>query len=148
MVELQRILFLTDFSPESTQALEYARELADKFGSRLYVLHVIVDATSKLYNMVSGDYHALDRNAQEKTREWLDKLHREQLHSSPNCETLIERGELFEHVLKVVHEKHIDLIVMSAHTHPGFHIHLISNLPEKLVRKAPCHVFVVHTGTA
>lgn len=148
MVALQRILFLTDFSPESTQALEYARELADKFGSRLYVLHVIVDATSKLYNMVSGDYHALDRNAQEKTREWLDKLHREQLHSAPNCEMLMERGELFEHVLKVVREKHIDLIVMSAHTHPGFHIHLISNLPEKLVRKAPCHVFVVHTGTA
>ncbi|MEW6301417.1 MAG: universal stress protein [Thermodesulfobacteriota bacterium] len=148
MVELQRILFLTDFSPEATQALEYARELADKFGSRLFVLHVIVDATSKLYNMVSGDYHALDRNAQQKTREWLDKIHREQLNNSPNCETLIERGELFEHVLKVVRERHIDLIVMSAHTHPGFHLHLISNLPEKLVRKAPCHVFVVHTGTA
>lgn len=148
MIEMRRILFLTDFSPEANQALEYARALGEKFSSQLFILHVIVDATSKLYGMVSGDYHVLDRNAQEKTREWLTRIHREQCHNSPNCETLVERGELFEHVLKVVNDKHVDVIVMSAHTHPGFHIHLISNLPEKLVRKAPCHVFVIHSGTA
>jgi nucleotide-binding universal stress UspA family protein len=148
MVEMKRILFLTDFSSEATQALEYAKELAEKFEAQLCLLHVIIDATSKLYGMTSGDYHALDRNAQEKTREWLAQIHRDQLGGAANCETLMERGELFEHVLKVIHNKHIDLIVLSAHTHEGFHLHLISNLPEKLVRKAPCHVFVVHSGTA
>ena len=146
MVEMKRILFFTDFSAEATEALGYAREFAEKFGARLYLLHVIEDPTSKLYGMVSGDYHALDRNAYEKTQEWLAQLHRERLDSSSNCETLIERGELFEHLLKTVHEKHIDVIVMSAHTHEGFRLHLISNLPEKLVRKAPCHVFVIHYG--
>ena len=146
MVAIQRVLFPTDFSPEATDALAYAREFAEKYGARLYVLHVIEDPTSKLYDMVSGDYHALDRNAREKTQAWLAQLHRERLDSSPNCEALMERGELFEHLLKTVHEKHIDVIVMSAHTHQGFHLHLISNLPEKLVRKAPCHVFVIHYG--
>jgi nucleotide-binding universal stress UspA family protein len=144
MVAIQRVLFLTDFSPTATDALVYAREFAEKFSARLYVLHVIEDPTSKLYEMVSNDYHALDRNAREKTRQRLAQLHREQLSDSPNCETLIERGELFEHVLKTVHEKHIDVVVVSGHTHEGFHLHLISNLPEKLVRKAPCHVFVIH----
>ena len=144
MVTMQRVLFPTDFSPEAIDALTYAREFAEKFGARLYVLHVIEDPTSELYEMVSSDYHALDRNAREKTQERLVRLHREQLGGSPNCETLIERGELFEHVLKTVHDQHIDVIVMSAHTHQGFHLHLISNLPEKLVRKAPCHVFVIH----
>jgi nucleotide-binding universal stress UspA family protein len=144
MVAIQRVLFLTDFSPTATDALAYAREFAEKFSARLYVLHVIEDPTSKLYEMVSNDYHALDRNAREKTRQRLAQLHREQLSDSPNCETLIERGELFEHVLKTVHEKHIDVVVVSGHTHEGFHLHLISNLPEKLVRKAPCHVFVIH----
>lgn len=95
MVEMKRILFFTDFSAEATEALGYAREFAEKFGARLYLLHVIEDPTSKLYGMVSGDYHALDRNAYEKTQEWLAPLHREQLRGSPDCETLIERGELF-----------------------------------------------------
>lgn len=145
MVEIKHILFPTDFSTEATDALAYAQEFTEKFGARLYVLHVIQDPTSKLYGEVSGDYLAFDKNALEKTEEWLARLHREQLHGSADCETVIERGDLFDQVLKVVREKHIDVIVMSAQTHKGFHLHLITNLPEKLVHDAPCHVFVVHT---
>ncbi len=146
MIAMKSVLFLTDFSPEATDALSYAWELTQKFDGRLYLLHVIVDPTSKRYQMVSGDYHAMDKNAQEKSWEWLTKIHREQLGNAPNCETLIERGELFEHVLHAVREHHIDMVALSAHTHPGFHLHLISNLPEKLVRQAPCHVFVIHNA--
>jgi len=146
MIEIQRVLFLTDFSDEAAEALEYAHEFARKFSARLYVLHVIDDATHKRYGPVAGDYHAFDKNAQEKTHQWLAQIHREELHGSPDCETLVERGELFEHVLRAVREYHIDVLVLSAHTHAGFHLHLISNLPEKLVRKAPCHVFVVHNA--
>lgn len=146
MIEIKNILFLTDFSDEAAEALEYAREFAEKFKARLSVLHVIDDATHKRYGSVVGDYHAFDQNAQEKTRQWLEQIHREELRGSPNCQTLVERGELFEHVLRVVREHHIDVIVLSAHTHEGFHVHLISNLPEKLVRKAPCHVFVIHNA--
>ena len=145
MVEMRHILVLTDFSVAATDALIYAQEFAQKFGARLYVLHVIEDPTSKLYGEVGGDYHDLERNAYQKTQQWLTQIHGEQLRGSPDCETVVERGNLFDHLLKVVHENHIDMIVMSAHTHEGFHLHLIANLPEKLVRKAPCHMFVVHT---
>lgn len=68
MVEMKRILFLTDFSPEAESALQYAKDLAEKFDGYLSLLHVIVDPTSKLYEMTSGDYHALDKNAREKAR--------------------------------------------------------------------------------
>ena len=146
MVEMKRILFLTDFSPEAANALQYAWELTRKFDGRLYLLHVIVDPTSKLYQMTSGDYHAMDENAQKKAQEWLINIHREQLGKAPNCETLVARGELLEHVLHAVRESHIDVVALSAHTHPGFHLHLISSLPEKLVRQAPCHVFVIHNA--
>lgn len=146
MVEMKRVLFLTDFSDEAADALTYAREFAEKFQARLYLLHVIDDATHKRYGQVVGDYHAFDKNAQEKTRIWLEQIHREELRGSADCETLVERGELFEHVLRVVREYHIDVIVLSAHTHQGLHLHLIANLPEKLVRKAPCHIFVIHNA--
>lgn len=146
MIEMKRVLFLTDFSDEAAEALTYAREFADKFQARLYLLHVIDDATHKRYGQVVGDYHAFDKNAQEKTKMWLEQIHREELRGDADCETLVERGELFEHVLRVVREYHIDVVVLSAHTHEGFHLHLISNLPEKLVRKAPCHIFVIHNA--
>ena len=146
MGEMKRILFLTDFSPEAADALLYAKELAVKFNGQLSLLHVIVDPTSKLYEMTSGDYHALDRNAREKAEAWLTRIRQERLADLPHTETIVDRGELLDHVLRVVHDKHIDVVALSAHTHAGFHLHLISNLPEKLVRKAPCHVFVIHNA--
>jgi nucleotide-binding universal stress UspA family protein len=85
-------------------------------------------------------------NSREKALERLTRIHREQLGNMPNCQTLIERGELFDHVLHAVREHQIDVVALSAHTHPGFHFHLISSLPEKLVRQAPCHVFVIHNA--
>ena len=84
MVEMKRILFLTDFSPEANAALQYARDLAEKFNGRLYLLHVIVDPTSTLYEMTSGDYHALDKNAREKAQERLAHIRREQFQGSPS----------------------------------------------------------------
>jgi nucleotide-binding universal stress UspA family protein len=147
MIEIKRVLFLTDFSDEATEALEYAREFAENYNARLYLLHVIDDATHKRYGPVTGEYHAFDKNGQEKTHQWLAETYRETLRNSPNCETLVERGELFEHVLRTIREHQIDILILSAHTHEGFHLHLISNLPEKLVRKAPCHVLVIHNAT-
>lgn len=33
MVEMKRVLFLTDFSAEAAEALAYAQEFVDKFGA-------------------------------------------------------------------------------------------------------------------
>ena len=133
MVAMQRILFLTDFTVEANNALDYAWDLTEKFAARLYLLHVIADPASLEHN-----------NAQHKAKVWLDAVHRSRLEAAPNCEALVEQGDLFSCILKVIEDKAIDVIVLSAQTHQGFHLHLTANLPEKLVHRAPCHVFVVH----
>ncbi len=61
MIEMKRVLFLTDFSDEAAEALEYARDFADKFQARLYVLHVIDDATHKRYGRKSIATSCVDR---------------------------------------------------------------------------------------
>ncbi len=63
MVAMQRILFLTDFSVEANNALDYAWDLTEKFDARLYVLHVIAEPTSLEH-----------KNAQHKAKVWLDKV--------------------------------------------------------------------------
>ena len=47
MVAIQRVLFLTDFSPTATDALAYAREFAEKFSAR-------IQARAKLLGKLSG----------------------------------------------------------------------------------------------
>ena len=43
MVALQNILLATDFSEPSVAALDYAKSLAQAFGARIHVLHVLED---------------------------------------------------------------------------------------------------------
>ncbi len=145
MIEIRNLLFLTDFSAEAKQALFYARDLAERYGSRLYLLHIVEDP-ARTFDVMSGGVHFdlvrvdLVRAAEAK----LAQIHQKELLGAPRCDPIVEVNELFTGVLKIVHEKNIDLIVLSAHTHQGFHLHLLSNLPEKLVHKAPCHVLVIH----
>src|SRR4030042_3575972 len=43
IMEIKSILFPTDFSEGSSQALQYAVDLTTKYGARLYVVHVVYD---------------------------------------------------------------------------------------------------------
>jgi nucleotide-binding universal stress UspA family protein len=147
MIEIRNILFLTDFSAEAAHALHYARDLAERYGSRVYLLHVVEDPTRTLDVMSGGlQFDLLRQDTVRAAEEKLAQIHQEEFRGSPLCEQIVEVEELFRGVLKVVYEKHINVIVLSAHTHQGFHLHLLSNLPEKLVHKAPCHVFVIHSS--
>ena len=42
MIQIERILFPTDFSPCANQALDHALYLANKYGATLHMLHAIV----------------------------------------------------------------------------------------------------------
>src|SRR4030042_7095441 len=43
IMEIKSILFPTDFSEGSSQALQYAVDMAKRYGAKLYLLHVIYD---------------------------------------------------------------------------------------------------------
>jgi nucleotide-binding universal stress UspA family protein len=38
-IQLQNILFLTDFSPAADAAIPYAKEVTKRFGAKLFALH-------------------------------------------------------------------------------------------------------------
>ena len=47
--EIQNVLLITDFSENARHALDYARAMAERFGAKLYLLHVIGDPTNYIY---------------------------------------------------------------------------------------------------
>ena len=66
MVQIQNVLWLTDFSQDSAYALAYAHTLAELYKTKLYLMHVIDNPTSSIYGRVEGDYLAMEINAREK----------------------------------------------------------------------------------
>jgi nucleotide-binding universal stress UspA family protein len=142
MVQVQNILWLTDFSKDSAHALAYARTLAELCKTKLYLMHVIENPTSSIYGAVEGDYLAMEANAREKAGAWLDDAARG-LGDFPDKEVVLREGEVLREVLNIETEKVIGTIVLGTHGRTGLAHMLIGSVAEKVIRSAHCPVYVV-----
>jgi nucleotide-binding universal stress UspA family protein len=143
MVQVQNILWLTDFSEDSAHALPYARALAELNKTRLYLMHVIENPTSNAYGPVEGDYLAMEVNAREKARTWLEEYARKNLHDFPNHEILLRQGDALSEILKVETAKAIGTIVVGTHGRSGLAHMLLGSVAEKVIRSVRCPVYVI-----
>ena len=91
MIEIRNILFLTDFSAEAALTLPYARDLAERYSSRLYLLHMVEDRTRTL-DVMSGGLHfdLLRQDMARAAEEKLAQIHQEEFRGSPHCEPIVE----------------------------------------------------------
>ena len=146
MLQLQKILFPTDFSKCSEQALAHAVFLAEKYEAEIYVLHVIT---------IFEDQPSIVSNEIAETKEMVKKLEdvaEKQLnkildsHSSNDIKitTEIKRGlSAAPAILEYSSENKIDLIIMGTHGRRGLGHLLLGSAAEEVVRLAPCPLFTI-----
>jgi universal stress protein A len=146
MVQVENVLWLTDFSEDSLHALTYARSLAELWKTKLYLMHVIENPTSNIYGEVDGDYLAMEANAREKARTWLGDAARG-LGGRPDHEILLHEGVVLSEILKVETEKAIGTIVVGSHGRTGLAHILLGSVTDKVVRSAHCPVYVIRHPT-
>ena len=143
MVDIQNVLWLTDFSEDSRYALAHARTLAELFQTKLYLMHVVANADSDIYGHVAGDYLTIVDNALERSTEFLRAAAREGLKESANVAVLVRQGDILEEILKVIEQKEIGTVVMASHGRTGVSHLLLGSIAEKVIRSASCPVYVV-----
>jgi nucleotide-binding universal stress UspA family protein len=145
MIELHRILVPTDFSKYSDVALNYAVALAEKFGAKLFLLHVVQDLALFIPDAVAvappiappvEQFIAAARDALERAVQ-ANNLDR------PGVEREVREGTPFFEIIRYAKEKEMDLIVMGTHGHTGLAHVLLGSVTERVVRKAPCPVLTV-----
>ena len=116
-ISLSRIMVATDFSAISDRALDYAASLARRFGSRLYLTHVITFAGHGVLEPDLGAYTGETiRKMAERSAKVIEDS--ERLYGVPH-EIVIEEGALWP-ALETLLEKHkIDLLVVGTHGMTG-----------------------------
>lgn len=149
MVNINKILYPTDFSKYSLAALPLAMDLAQRYNAKLHFLHVI-ELEPEIF--LEGGYIApllnqslLNPDARENSaKEQLDKLAAE--HCPNMTDNIIKKvimGKPFVEIIRYSREENIDLIVMGTHGHSALASMFMGNVTEKVVRKAPCPVLSV-----
>lgn len=141
MVELKNILFPTDFSESAENASQYAISLAKKYGSRIYVIHVVEPFT---YTTDFGlDYSAQYREMEATAKKMLDEVVASIRKAGLDVEGVVVSGKPFLEITRFAKEEHVDLIVMATHGRTGIEHMLLGSVAERVVRKSPCPVLTI-----
>ena len=136
--DFREILFATDLSPESERAAAYAVSMAQEFGARLILLHVVPEP--KPGDLVSWS------NVQESSKNLLHKLVPPEAEAWCKPEYFIEHGDPAERILDLAMLRESDLIVLGAQAEkgvPGAATHLPTAIAHKVVSRATCPVLTV-----
>lgn len=141
------ILVPTDFNPASGAALACAKEIADKFGARLSLLHVVTDPkatgfwTPEVYVPAHPEtQERFLREARERLNNALSPEERSRFTATIEARV----GAVADHIKDFAREHQVDLIVMGTHGRRGLAHLLLGSVAEHMLRGAPCPVLTTH----
>ena len=144
MLRIEKILCPVDFSEYSAKAYEYAQSLAQHYGAKLLLQHVVQPLTSAypyyaFPDAINEVFWNLETRADEKLSELMSG------HRVDGIETqrFVHKGTVPECVLAFAENQGADLIVMGTHGRHGFDHFTMGSVTEKVLRKARCPVLVV-----
>ncbi len=138
-VQVNRVLFLTDFSKAAAAAIPYAAEIAKRFGARLYALHVQTPVVNPMTPPTT--WAVLEKAAEAETKAQQKTLIESFPQLSP--EVMIGEGDLWATVQSVVEKEKIDLVVLGTRGRSGAGKFFMGSTAEEIFRMAPCAVLTV-----
>jgi len=140
ILKLKSILVPIDFSKISQKALEYAVPIAKHFGARITLLHAIEPPpySVDLTYVPMGEGFPIRPMKKE-----LDALAKNTIEPQLLKEVIVRVGMAFEVITNVARDCKADLIVITTHGHTGLKHVFMGSTAERVVRHAPCPVFVV-----
>lgn len=148
---IRHILAATDFSRASDLALQRAARLAQQFGARLSLLHVLPGSPlGETWELLAGIFQdnpsLADSSAARATTEAELALRAERLGSEYRLkiDTLVLEGRAARRIAEYAREQaDIDLIVIGAHGQHALRDFFVGSTAQKLLRLAPCGVLLV-----
>lgn len=141
IARIKRILVPMDFSGQSRQALRYAIPLAEKFGARIVLLHVVVPVP-----VTAPEMALMQTNLVPAKRAAAEQLHGTALKLLPRKlyeRSIVSIGHAASEILVVARRIDTDMIVLSTHGRSGLKRFFMGSTAEQVVRHATCPVLSV-----
>jgi len=145
MIKLKKILYPTDFSDSSLEALPYALSFARDYKAKLILMHVVNEAIFSeglsLARAIAPE--ALGQEMADEADRRLKMIIPADQRAGLDVEMVILHGMPFLEVIRYAKANDIDLIVIGTHGRSGVDHIIFGSTAEKVVRKAPCPVLSV-----
>lgn len=139
---IHRLMVPLDFSGKSRQALRYAVPLAQKFGARIVLLHVLPDtrgtsaSTASLLTGTPAEQRAAALKRLQATAASL-------VPTTIRTDFSVLVGDPTKKIIEAIEKHDVDLLVLTTTGRTGLKRILIGSTAEQVMRHAPCPVLSV-----
>ncbi|ETW98693.1 MAG: universal stress protein UspA [Candidatus Entotheonella factor] len=142
-MHIQHILVPMDFSPDAEKALESAVALARQFQARITLLHAVhLPVTTEI--SLTAYFSEMQASAQRG----METYHKQVEDAGLPVETHVLIGVPFRKIIETAADQGADLIVMGTHGRTGVPHLMLGSVAERVVRLAPCPVWVTRQAHA
>lgn len=141
--ELKNIVVPIDFSEESRRVLKYAVPLAEKFGAKITLVHVVEPKIYPENIVIPAEMEEMNIRLVRSGREMLDALRRDAVKPETDSETIVVIGKPYQQIIETARKHNADMIIISTHGYTGLKHALIGSTAERVVRYAECPVLTV-----
>ncbi len=145
MVTFSSILIPTDFSDCAQEAERYGIELARTFGASLHYLYAVepIDTFATINGVEQSIYFDVLKDLRASAEERLSQIAAQLGNEGMQVTTAVREGRASEVIVEYAQQNGIELICISTHGRRGFSHLILGSTTERVVRRAPCPVFVV-----
>lgn len=145
-MDIRHILAPTDFSEFSQQALEDAYTLAQRFGSKLSLLHVIAPPDLAGVGTIPPELaEKLLVNQEAEAQRELARLLPQAEAAQVDVARYVAIGIPFRKIVETAAAEHVDLIVMATHGRTGLSHLVMGSVADRVVRLASCPVLTIRS---
>ncbi len=137
-VAVQNIVFITDFSPESDRAREYATAIARRYDSKIHLVHPLQALTPVgIPTAEAPPSPELAAEAEEKLKAEAEKC------GDIRCARWVLKGTPLEVVDRILSFNTADLVIVGTHGAKGFRKAATGSAAEHFFRQVQCPVLAV-----
>ena len=138
-ISIKNILVATDLSDTSEKALRAAGRIAKRYSAEVVIAHIIEPSVPTVISLDGtddvGDY--IRHDASEK----LASL--QMLMGDIDTSVILREGPIWDELLRIIQERHIDLMVLGTHGASGIEKFALGSVAEEIFRRASCPVLTV-----
>ena len=129
-VHLKSVLMATDFSPASTTPLRHAIAIAQRFGARFCVAHIVssLGLTMAGPDAISAAEDATRRDALQAERE----VAATGALAGIEHKVVVSHGMVWQELEKIIRSEKADLVVLGTHAHHGLGKVVLGSVAEQI----------------
>lgn len=143
-IKLQNVLYATDFSQASEAAFPFAAEIARRYGSTIFGVHVRapeMQPTAAPETLL--EWPEIEKAWEEQGKREAQQLDQKLQGFNHKVFVVEGKGKTWPVLSKIVKENNIDLIVLGTRGRHGLGKAMLGSQAEEILRQAPCPVVTV-----